>query len=157
MSRRREGAKERRERRLRAVRIASLTVCGDGSRTLTPTPSRRQPPVIELVAPAPTVFQATPALVTEYVALATVVSDAATAPVIEFVAPAPAIAYTAPFSLIVPWHLHLPTSMQHQRVRSSTWHTHWTDARTHCTFTCKGRCHRCWPMPSSLSVQPWSG
>ena len=53
-------------------------------------------PVIEYVAPAPTVFHAPTAPVIKYVAHALADTYPAPAPVIEYVAPAPAVTCVAP-------------------------------------------------------------
>ena len=94
MSRRREGAKERRERRLRAEARIRLQLCrdavriashrgGDGCRRAhtnasTQTAPVDEPPVTEYVTPAPAVPHVAPVLLIEYVS---------PAPVIEYVAP----------------------------------------------------------------------
>ena len=98
MSRRREGAKERRERRLRAEACIRLQLCrdavriashrgGDGCRRAHTDASTQTAPVEEPP-------------VTEYVTPALAVPHVAPVPVIEYVSPAPVIAYIAPATTV---------------------------------------------------------
>ena len=68
-SRRREGAKERRERRLRAEARIRLQLCRDAVRIASHWRAHTDAPVIKYVAPAPDAHAA-PATVSEDVALA---------------------------------------------------------------------------------------
>ena len=107
MSRRREGAKERRERRLRAEARIKLQLCrdavriashrgGDGCRRAhtdasTQTATVDEPPVTKYVAPAFAASPVAPVPVPEHVA--STVTLVAADPVIEDVAPAPTVSF----------------------------------------------------------------
>ena len=102
-SRHREGAKERRERRLRAEARIRLQLCRDAVRIASHRRAHRRPsdqvrgtctvdsPGIGYVTPAPAVTHATPAPVIEYVAPASV---------IEYITSAPAVTCLAPCELL---------------------------------------------------------
>ena len=109
MLRRRDGAKERCKRRLRAEARIRLQLCrdaariashrgGDGCRrahtdACTQTAPVDEPPVIKHVTPAPAVLHVAPVPVIEYVL---------PAPVIEYIAPAPAVTYVVPSQQLPP-------------------------------------------------------
>ena len=92
MSRRREGATERRERRLRVEAPVRLQLCRDAVRIASHRDGCRR---AHTDAFTQTVPVAEPS-VTEYVAAAPCSSCPAPAPVIKYVAPAPDVTYAAP-------------------------------------------------------------
>ena len=119
MSRRREGAKERREWRLRAEARIRLQLCrdavrieshrgGDGCRRAHTDAFTQTAPVAE---PPVTEFCAAPALVIKYVAPALDVTYAAPAPAFDFVAPAPVIECIAPARVVPSFQLPPPYTM----------------------------------------------
>ena len=92
-SRRREGAKERRERRLRAEARIRLQLCRDAVRIASHRRAHTDAPVIKYVAPAPAFTCTAPSPGIGYVTLAPAVTHATPSPVIEYVAPASVIEY----------------------------------------------------------------